>query len=190
MSLPLCHRHTPFISSFQPKRVHPSVCLNPLWSLPWNPANVLMLWLLSPRWAWSPAQREGYEAVLRILILSVWDVLLWGLRSQCQGWIWGIKGQPIGWAWQVGGGGLKQQPTDTVPFFPWIGDLVHCGVKRPANNGVIQSYENHPVWMFSLGHWTVRISGTGVLRSSVSSPDRWCILFWGLGQNPTCTEVM
>lgn len=56
---------------------------------------------------------------------------------------------------------MKQWPTDTVPFFPWIRDLVHSRVKRPANNGVIQSNENHPVWMFSLGSRKAGVDSTG-----------------------------
>lgn len=46
------------------------------------------------------------------------------------------------------GGGLgwrvKQQPTDTAPFFPWIRDLVPGRVRQPQNNGVIQSWGRLP----------------------------------------------
>lgn len=73
------------------------------------------------------------------------------------------------------GGEMKKRPTNTVPFFPWIGDLVNCRVKRQVNNGVIQSYENVPVWMFSLGGWAVVINGRWLLTFSVCSPD--CAIF-------------
>lgn len=83
---------------------------------------------------------------------------------------------------------MKQQPTDTVPFFPWIRDLVHCRVKRPANNGVIQSNENHPAWMFSWGCWTAGINGRGVLSFSVCSTN--CALCFGAWAEPQHTQEL
>ena len=148
------------------------------------------LWLLSPWWAWLSGPKGGILSSpqnFNLVCLGCFAVGAEEPKPRLN-----MRDKRPANRLSLARGEMKQWPTDTVPFFPWIRDLVHHRVKRPANNGVIQSNENHPVWMFFLGCWTAGVDSTGALSFFLFvhlTVCAFCFVVLGSGLKPSICNV-